>query len=886
METYTNYSEYNSEYDSDNDAIGLNDPDYLEIKLNKNFSKDKIIGEKNDSSSESNIVKLDTIDFEYNDNIIINQFNYLDKLKSMKFPDIYTTLYMSNMIIFVDDIKINNIKTYFCKKIKKNELPGCTFFAFEFVTSLKQDIDVLNNEIVIAELQKKKMTKDNIQCYSIYFDEGEIKKNCLYKKMEILNKILFVPANKFQIKQTEYKIRGFCQIAEELGAKQIDIQFEKNTLFSEDKKFNANINNEISTIAGNLGLGVKNNKENKEDHIYTLTYPSINTINLNENTIRKKIKKKKFIISETMYNSNLEIQYLISSRCRHFITKYSTTFTIDNNNSIDKSLTSKLKGHGINIGIDMSKSVNQNNYFKIITKVEFSSIEDNNDNLNAYSVSLDKVGFSYLLTSIKNMDNFTENGIFKIMNFLELYIEKVLKLTDNKKYEIVSIIIKQIKMNLSLKEYTEILCNYFNVNSQWIHFTRFIDLLACETVSNDKLGYLVIVYNTNLSTKEKIKEIIKYIQEKCALLNIENKFWKMIQPHNENVYYYLEHKLCHQYDIVKCFNWYSLMNLINCISNYNIDFDNNSNEEYFIKLVNNMNYGYKYYEFYNNILPFIIKRCYIRFNDNKDNYYLSPYIEKSIYYESFISSNINNLHILDSYIDVKINKIKIMDELEKHLIDNINDNKLLVSSYLKIFFEVNDTITKYGYFYKKYNIIVRNNDSERIINDMLDSYTTRSTMDYSNDNSHIIYIKKFLKKLLLYNEKLDINKVPLNNHGLQLILNNYHNGNREYVYNYLITEFVKKYTSYHNMDININYLTPQFINNQCENINDINNLFDINIGLIHNKFTDNNLFNIFNKPSQYNSQNDHQTRFEVIERINENSPIYTTSEKDDMWITQ
>ena len=39
METYTNDSEYNSEYNSDDDAIGLNDPGYLEIKLNKNPKK-------------------------------------------------------------------------------------------------------------------------------------------------------------------------------------------------------------------------------------------------------------------------------------------------------------------------------------------------------------------------------------------------------------------------------------------------------------------------------------------------------------------------------------------------------------------------------------------------------------------------------------------------------------------------------------------------------------------------------------------------------------------------------------------------------------------------------------------------------------------------------
>ena len=30
-------------------------------------------------------------------------------------------------------------------------------------------------------------------CYTIYFDEGDIKKNCVYKRMDVINKILFVP---------------------------------------------------------------------------------------------------------------------------------------------------------------------------------------------------------------------------------------------------------------------------------------------------------------------------------------------------------------------------------------------------------------------------------------------------------------------------------------------------------------------------------------------------------------------------------------------------------------------------------------------------------------------------------------------------------------------
>ena len=90
-------------------------------------------------------------------------------------------------------------------------IPGCTFFPFEYVNELKKDIHILNNNILNAELKNKIFHNDEI-CYNICFDEGEILKKVVYKKMEIVNKILFVPINKYQLKQTEYRIRVFVKL--------------------------------------------------------------------------------------------------------------------------------------------------------------------------------------------------------------------------------------------------------------------------------------------------------------------------------------------------------------------------------------------------------------------------------------------------------------------------------------------------------------------------------------------------------------------------------------------------------------------------------------------------------------------------------------------------
>ena len=859
------------------DAIGLDDDDYLEIdvdKVNEKYQLRKsssiysdIVNQKQISTSSSNIMDLNNVDFESNNDNHIPTFNTMDYLLTLKFQQVYNILYFCNMIIFVDNKKIKKKNSCFKRNIlTEDDFPGCIFFPYEFVPSLKQDIYLLNNEMSNAEVQKQKVKNGDVFIYSIFFDEGDIKKNVLYKKLEVMNKIIFTPIEQFQIKQTEYKIRGFCQIAEELGAKKIVIKFEKNSNIIKNMKMNTSINSEISAIAGNLGLGINNSSDNNQDYTYTLSYPAINTINLNENTIKSKIRKNKFIISETMYNSSLELQYLISSRCRHFISKYSTTFTLDTNLNVDKSLISNLKAHGVNVNMELNLSVKEHNYLKIITDIEFSNMEDNNDNLNAYSVSLNKVGFSFLINSIKNRDDFISNGVFKIMNFLELYIEKILKYVNKKKYYTVSYIITQIKMNLSLEEYSSLLCNYFNSNSQWIHFTRFIDLLACKTVSNDKLGYLVIVYNQDLSNKEKIKELLKYIQVKCNESNIEEEFWKMIQPHNDSIYYYLEHKLDKEYDIVNSFNWYSLLNLVNTIGKYNINIENNNSEEHFISLIENMNNGYKIYEFEKYILPFITKHCYLRYNTEKDLYLLSPLIEKSIYFESFIQNNINSMCLLDKYIDIKIGKIKQMDEIVNIIYKKSQSENSITNTIIDFF----NNDTNYPYFNKKYSIIMNNENEHIILLSMLNN-NLRNTIDFTNSDINII--KKFMEKLLLYNEKMNVNKLPLNNYGFSRIMNNFNNGNSDYVFDNVIRKFITRYCHYNSIFYNILHLNINDII-KCNCINDLNELLHFNIPK-----KESNIYNVDydNQPSTRIHMAVDDNIFETRDMLNQPQVIYEPS---------
>ena len=761
-----------------------------------------IVGSRNnDSSTDSLKIRLDKINFDCNNNEVIKSSFYpLEELETKKFTEIYNIIYSSQMIIFIDNYKL--VKEHGCmmncfrrkKDLIEEEFPGCTFFPFEYVSKLKKDIHILNNKILDAEMKNQKIYNNDDVCFNLCFDEGEILKKVLYKKMEINNKILFVPITKYQLKQTEYKIRGFCQIVEELGAKQIEIKFKKNNNITTKKNIDATIGSDIELIAGSLGLSSNKATSQEENYSYVLDYPSNNTILLNEKAIRKKIKKKKFIISEDIYNSNLELQYVIRSRCRHFITKYSTVFTFDNSSNIDEKLVSKFKAHNIHLGLELSGSTNKKYYLQIVTDVIFSDQNDYSNNLCGYSVSLDKIGFSFLIDSIAENEDFETNGIYKIMDFINLYIEKVLKHSVDKEYKEVNNILQKIKKNLTMKEYAKLLCNYFSTTSQWIHFNNFIDLLANKTQSYDKLGYLIIMNQKKICCNEKVKILIKFIQEKCIDEKIELNFWKMLQPHNQELNYFLINKLLNEYDFIKNYNWYDLNSLIDNIRMYKVDLNNLDENEVLITLKKNMLLGYKQYEFIHNIIPFILRKAHQMHYKTNDTHCLSYFLELSLNFESFMIANIDTIPKLEEYIKKKIDRVKLGYEMISDFQKQIDESDDITKKFLKLkdFIKSKIFSEKYSYFNKKLNIILPELEDIFIL-DFVKIYDIELGVQIEKYNLSINDIgTNILKKILGYNEKLNISNVPPNIFGFNMIIKKFNYGVKTLEFQKTVKPYIQK----------------------------------------------------------------------------------------------
>ena len=746
-----------------NDNDNTCDSDISKIKYLDN-KRDSIYlnNEENSSDCKESITDID-------DNSIEKSYFTSDEVIKLK-ENIIKLFYLFDTIIFTDDYKIKLLSKVSCncfcfkkKYIDSKKFPGILFISFNSINFIKKIIKNHNNLVLDDSEKCNKKLK-----FQICFDEGDIYKNMVYKQMQIQNKLLFIPMSKYQLKLTEYKLRGFCQIMEELGAIEIEINFNHHTLDKKKTKLEMKAS-DIDYIAGSFGFSASSSDSNDEEISYKLVYPTNNTFILNANTIIKKISSGKYIISKKKYDSNLELQYIINSRCRHFITNYSTVFTLDNSLSYDLKLISKLKVNKFDFGFDTNSSFLKNLKLSINTKVKFCDQKCSYRNLQGDNVSWDSVGFNYLLGTL-NKDNFNEEGIYKIMFFINRYIDKVIYKRDKTYYKKIKTVYKNLNKEFCFGEFTEILLNYFSINSHWLHLLNFIDILVFKSVSYDKLGFLVLMSQDNLIPYEKNLKIINFIRNLSKKENIEENFWEMLEP---NKYYSIVTKFEKNYDILGDFNWFNIERLLYDLKKYkiskNLDVEDYKNYRY---LYDNFILGHKNSQFEYNIKPFIIKYINNKYTDNlkKIDDCISNLIYRMIKERNIIYYNVNTIEKLDQLIENKFLQLEEVQIFYNEYYNKIKENNIsqILDYSGNIYIEFRNIITS-DYFKNKYPFIYRN--LIFIVNDFsnlneLKEFCCRENV-YDN-------IKKFcinlLKKIVLYNFKFDINSLDLNEIGFNKLL--------------------------------------------------------------------------------------------------------------------
>jgi len=745
-------------------------------------------------------------------------FNELEHLSEDNIYDIFSK---SHLIIFVNNFRLQAKKNIFCYlSTPISNFKEITFLPYEFKYQLDDMLRNLNKRL---SSMKKIISEDK---FKIIFDEGLIQKGILYRRLIVQNSYVYIPINKYQMKITEYKIRGFCQIMEELGASKIEIDFQK------DKKKQSRTDSELDAkmIAGNLGFSLNSINEINNKSIYSLVYPGYNNVILNIQEIENKIKNGDYLISLEDYNTNLELQYIINSRCRHYITTYSTTFTLKNVNDFDTKILFKL-------GIpEIKNNISINNYnsssLLISTNVKFDDSYRSPSQLLSISVPTTEIGFNFILNNIKKKYNevLPEEWLVFIWRFTNNYIEKKFNLhlakkniqndndssEDYNQYYEIKQILNLIRENFSLKEIINLLKNYFNINSQMNNFTNFIKLLANKTKSYDSLGlFILLASNKNESILIKINKLKQFLNS-IERDNAKLKEMLLLYDDNSNYNFY---KKINSYGILVLGNWFGIEKLLKDISKYelfvdcnHLDLNNNDErEKYCAVIFSNYNLGYKDYIFIKYILPFMENQLYYYYYAEKFDLDLEiiRWIINNLYRESIDFRMVSSYGKLESYLESRIIKAKQIIKIKKDCIKK-NTNKD------KIIDDIIDIINNNSFLTKRFIVIFKKYLIGNKLKPKVTEYFFKET-EYSLAES----IEYFFHRIYCYNYRLKLNSLPLDEHGYMKINRNIIYGITADEIEKLLIPFLRKYQKFYELDFDINLDKLLKINYESDSLSNI-----------------------------------------------------------------
>ena len=434
---------------------------------------------------------IDIIKLYYSDYIIFltNKFFNLKKKLLVCF-DKYNVVYFN----YADKNKIINIINIINNFIKKSDNIAKNNF-----------IDILNETHNDFFNNTKKMKQ-------IFFSENIYEPDILYKKIHFSNQEIFIPFDQYIIKKMEYKLRTFCQIAEKLGAEKIIIDYNSS------KHVDNNINLNMNFFSSMIGTNYESKQDNNEDIQIIFEYPNNHSdININKfYLIDSILNENEFLISKEDFESDLELKFLIDTRCINFIQKYHTNFIINHINKIEQKIFLKAHNYGLNIG-----NLNlKNNFIKISINIDFFQIQNNFDIIDGTNIHVLREGFIHLANIIKK-----DNKYIKLLRFLQSHLNAVEKKWIYLNYDfdnvdkVNKIYNDIINLNFKEDEICDIINGFFTNNLTWYNFKKFRDLILKGSDTNiEKIYFITFQYHDIMNNKKHIM----YDVDKCIDFYINN----------------------------------------------------------------------------------------------------------------------------------------------------------------------------------------------------------------------------------------------------------------------------------------------------------------------------------------------------------------------------
>ena len=480
-----------------------------------------------DYTNEYNII-YSYIEAFYNMNKITTFPYYIyntSKEKNFKNNIEIIKLLKSDYVIFLTDKFFNWYNKLLLKYFKKYNI---IFFKYNDREEILNTLEVINYYIKHESFIKKNILKEKFKIKnlkSLYFLENNIEPHILYKKISFSQEEIFLSFDNYIIKKMEYKLRTFCQIAEKLGAEIIKIKYD----YVNESTKDINVGMNLSSF--DLEAATKESKKTEENIGLTFRYSNINhNMNINKFYINRLIEKEsEFFISKEEFAADIDLKFLINSRCINLIQLYNTSIIINNVNKLEEKICAKASNYGLNIG----KSSSNAEYININISVKFNNIYSNPECINGGNIYVKKEGFFHLQNIIKEQINiYKKNNTYTYEKEIELYAKIVrffkshLRYIDRKTILIEeytniysdTIIIYENIFNPSFykeEEIHKLLYYFFKDNMYFSTFEKFRNILiniinpmelmfTNISIDINKYYFLCLQYNTIVANNKKI----------------------------------------------------------------------------------------------------------------------------------------------------------------------------------------------------------------------------------------------------------------------------------------------------------------------------------------------------------------------------------------------
>ena len=452
---------------------------------------------------------FDLFEVIYSEYILFLPRSYFQKIFSTSFhPRQKVLSYFSKYhvaIFSIDDKEKIQYLIHIYNHFLKNSKEDIHKWVFKQLFLVNQYLPEIKNSILsklIPKMYQQQRWKE------IHFQDATIDMNVFYKKIRFSSQELFLRMEQYAIKKMEYKLRSFCQIAEELGSEKIRIQYEfGNTM--ENSLYSA-----IQGINTQIGLELKEKKENKQNIQLTFEYPTNHIhINLNKFHLMNKIlSENKFLMSREEFDADVELKYFIDARCTNFIQRYDTHFTISTYNEIERKIFLEAKKHGIHIDQHLSnqKSID------LSIEIEFSAMQENFHLIDGTNIHVLREGFLYLMKMIQDPENTDVGKYKKVVQFIKSHLyaieNKYITLPYEYPYQenVLKMYKQMIEQNFKPNEFEIYLETYFQQNIGWTAFLELRDILL-KGVDNgvDKIHFVTHQYIDIISNKKNIMDNIE-----------------------------------------------------------------------------------------------------------------------------------------------------------------------------------------------------------------------------------------------------------------------------------------------------------------------------------------------------------------------------------------